>query len=59
MVHSSYGAVLASPAWRLVQALHTLVDEHQYLRVDGVPALGDLRAGDDELLQILADSTDP
>jgi acetylornithine deacetylase/succinyl-diaminopimelate desuccinylase-like protein len=59
VVHSSYGAILASPAWRLVQALHSLVDEHQHLRIDDVPALGEMRAGDEYLLKVLADSMDP
>jgi acetylornithine deacetylase/succinyl-diaminopimelate desuccinylase-like protein len=59
VVHSSYGTILASPAWRLVQALHTLVDENQHLCVDGVPAFGDMLPGDEELLAALARTMDP
>ncbi len=34
-VHSSLGAWLASPVWRLVKALATLVDEDEQVLVDG------------------------
>lgn len=54
VVHSSYGTLVASPAWRLVQALGTLVDEHQNLRVDGIPLLGEQLPGDDALLESVA-----
>jgi len=57
-IHSSYGAILGSPAWRLVQALHTLVDEHQHLTIDDVPALGEMRPGDERLLKVLAEEMD-
>jgi acetylornithine deacetylase/succinyl-diaminopimelate desuccinylase-like protein len=40
VVHSSYGTLLASPAWRLMQALTSMVDEHQNLRVAGIPGAG-------------------
>src|SRR5205807_588674 len=35
-IHSSDAAWVASPAWRLVQALHTLVDEDQRPAIDGI-----------------------
>jgi len=59
VVHSSYGTLVASPAWRLVQALGSLVDEHQNLRVAGIPALGEQLPGDDELLQSVAAAFKP
>src|SRR6185295_11366656 len=37
VIHSSYGTLVGSPAWRLVQALASMVDEHQNLRVEGIP----------------------
>ncbi|MCC7362478.1 MAG: M20/M25/M40 family metallo-hydrolase [Anaerolineales bacterium] len=54
VIHSSYGTLVSSPAWRLVQALSSLVDAHQNLRVDGIPALGAQLAGDAELLAVQA-----
>jgi acetylornithine deacetylase/succinyl-diaminopimelate desuccinylase-like protein len=56
VVHSSSGTIVASPAWRLIQALATLVDEHQDLAVDGIPALGELLPGDAELLASMAEA---
>jgi acetylornithine deacetylase/succinyl-diaminopimelate desuccinylase-like protein len=50
------GAWLSSPAWRLMQALTTLVDEDQELRVLGIPALGPRTADDERLLAELAAS---
>ncbi len=58
-IHSSYGAILGSPAWRLVQALHTLVDEHQHLTIDELPRFGEMRPGDERLLRVLAEHMDP
>lgn len=49
-VHSSVGNWVGNPAWRLVQALATLVDEHQNLRVDGLPRYGDISPEDERLL---------
>jgi acetylornithine deacetylase/succinyl-diaminopimelate desuccinylase-like protein len=55
VMHSSNGAWVANPAWRLIQALHSLVNEYQELAVDGLPALGELLPGDEELLQKMAE----
>jgi acetylornithine deacetylase/succinyl-diaminopimelate desuccinylase-like protein len=57
-LHSSDGAWIASPAWRLMQALTTLVDEFQELTVDGLPALGQMLPGDEALLQKMAQTFD-
>jgi acetylornithine deacetylase/succinyl-diaminopimelate desuccinylase-like protein len=51
VTHSSMGAWLGNPAWRLTQALNTLVNEHQELTVDGIPPIGQLLEGDEELLR--------
>jgi len=51
VIHSSYGTLIGSPAWRLVQALGSLVDEHQNLRVAGIPALGTQLPGDAALVR--------
>ena len=58
VIHSSTGAWIASPAWRLVQALSTFVDEHQDLRVEGIPRLGEMLEGDEQLLRGMADEFD-
>ena len=58
-LHSSEGAWIASPAWRLLQALTTLVDEDQGLTVDGLPRLGEMLPGDEALLIKLAAAFDP
>jgi acetylornithine deacetylase/succinyl-diaminopimelate desuccinylase-like protein len=55
VMHSSNGNWVANPAWRLIQALHSLVNEHQELVVDGIPPLGELLPGDEELLRKMAD----
>lgn len=54
VVHSSVGPWLKSPAWRLVRALASLVDEHQDLRVEGIPPLGAVSPEDEALLVRLA-----
>ncbi|MBI4771153.1 MAG: M20/M25/M40 family metallo-hydrolase [Chloroflexi bacterium] len=59
VTHSSMGPWIASPAWRLLQALTTLVDRHQDLRVDGIPALGTITEEDEQLLHKLAETFDP
>jgi acetylornithine deacetylase/succinyl-diaminopimelate desuccinylase-like protein len=58
VVHSSVGPWVASPAWRLVQALNSLIDEHQNLAVNGIPPLGEITASDDDLLRALAKDFD-
>jgi acetylornithine deacetylase/succinyl-diaminopimelate desuccinylase-like protein len=58
VIHSSVGPWVANPAWRLMQALTTLVDEHQELRVDGIPRLGTIAPEDEMLLRRLAESFD-
>jgi acetylornithine deacetylase/succinyl-diaminopimelate desuccinylase-like protein len=58
VTHSSLGPWIASPAWRLVQALRTLVNDDQELRVDGLPALGEITPDDEALLRQLAESFD-
>jgi acetylornithine deacetylase/succinyl-diaminopimelate desuccinylase-like protein len=58
VVHSSLGPWVASPAWRLVQALNTLVDQNQELQVEGIPALGAVSEDDEKLLRELALSFD-
>ncbi len=57
-LHSSDGAWIASPAWRLMQALTTLVNEFQELTVDGLPELGDMLPGDEALLRKMAETFD-
>lgn len=58
VTHSSYGPWIASPAWRLLQALGTMMNEHQELVVDGIPALGEVSPDDEALLRKLAASFD-
>jgi acetylornithine deacetylase/succinyl-diaminopimelate desuccinylase-like protein len=58
VIHSSVGTWVASPAWRLMQALTSMVNRHQELVVDGIPPLGVMMPGDRELLQNLAESFD-
>ncbi len=59
VIHSSLGVWVASPAWRLIQALDTLVDAHQRLTVDGIPEYGTILASDEGLLQEMAARMDP
>jgi acetylornithine deacetylase/succinyl-diaminopimelate desuccinylase-like protein len=54
VVHSSVGAWVGSPAWRLMQALTSMVNYNQQLVVDGIPAHGQMLPGDHELLQAMA-----
>ena len=56
VLHSSLGPWVASPAWRLVQALSTLVNAHQELSVDGLPPLGTIEPEDEALLHKLAET---
>jgi acetylornithine deacetylase/succinyl-diaminopimelate desuccinylase-like protein len=60
VMHSSNGAWVGNPAWRLVQALGTLVNEYQELVVDGggIPPLGELLPGDEDLLRKMAEDFD-
>ena len=57
-IHSSVGPWVKSPAWRLVVALSSLIDEHQDLKVDGIPALGAITPEDEALLVELARTFD-
>lgn len=57
-VHSSLGPWVANPAWRLIQALNSLVDKYQELAVNGIPPLGEMSASDDDLLRALAKDFD-
>lgn len=50
VVHSSIGNWVGNPAWRLVQALHTLIDANQNLVVDGLPRLAEVAADDEQIL---------
>ncbi len=51
-VHSGNGGIIPNPAWRLVQALATLKDEHDNITLDGLsellaePSRADLAAAD-------------
>lgn len=54
VIHSSAGPWVKSPAWRLVRALESLIDEEQDLRVEGIPHLGTITAEDEALLAQLA-----
>jgi len=58
VIHSSLGVWVASPAWRLIQALSTLVDAQQHLAVDGLPAFGTILPSDDALLCAAAERLD-
>jgi acetylornithine deacetylase/succinyl-diaminopimelate desuccinylase-like protein len=46
-VHAWHGAVVGSPAWQLVRALATLVDERQRFSADGLAELIPPRSADD------------
>lgn len=59
VIHSSLGVWVASPAWRLIQALDTLVDAQQRLTVDGVPLYGEMLDSDEGLLRSMAERIDP
>jgi len=50
-VHSALGMWVANPAWRLIQALNTLIDAHQDLAVDGIPPLGQMQKDDEQWLR--------
>lgn len=50
VVHSSLGPWIKSPAWRLVRALASMVDEYQELKIDGIPRLGTILPDDEALL---------
>jgi acetylornithine deacetylase/succinyl-diaminopimelate desuccinylase-like protein len=54
VVHSSAGIWVASPAWRLVQALHSMINEHQEMTVDGIPELSGMTEADEHLLRAMA-----
>jgi len=58
VLHSSFGPWVKSPAWQLVRALASLVDEHQDLEVEGIPRLGTITAEDEALLAELARTFD-
>jgi acetylornithine deacetylase/succinyl-diaminopimelate desuccinylase-like protein len=58
VIHSSVGPWVKSPAWRLVVALASLIDEHQDLKVAGIPPLGNMLPGDEALLTELARTFD-
>lgn len=53
-VHSSVAGLIASPAWRLIRALDSLVDENDTLAVDGLNAAPVVGAEDLTLLTELA-----
>ncbi len=59
VIHSSLGVWVASPAWRLIQALSTMVDAHQHLTVDGIPLFGEALPSDEGLLRAMAARLDP
>lgn len=55
VIHSSAGVWVGSPAWRLVQALNTLVNEYQEVTIDGLPELSGVLPSDEALLRAMAD----
>ncbi len=57
-LHSSEGPVVSSPAWSLVRALAALVEEAYRGSLDGLPP-GSVPAGDEQLLDVLAQGFDP
>lgn len=57
-IHSSIGNWVGNPAWRLVQALHTLIDAHQNLVVEGIPPLAEITPDDERLLARQAETFD-
>jgi len=57
-LHSSEGAVIASPAWSLVRGLAALIDDARRGAIEGLPP-GSIPVGDEELLDALARSFDP
>ncbi len=59
VIHSSLGVWVASPAWRLIQALSTLVDANQHLQVDDIPLFGEALPSDEGLLRAMAARLDP
>ncbi len=58
VVHSSLGPWVKSPAWRLVRALSSMIDEHQDFKVDGIPRFGMITPEDESLLEVLAHDFD-
>lgn len=58
VIHSAVGPWVKSPAWRLVRALASLVDEHQDLHVEGIPRLGVITLEDEALLSEMARTFD-
>lgn len=50
-IHSSLGPVVESPAWRLIRALRTFINDKEELTVPGIPPLGVLAPGDEALLR--------
>ena len=59
VIHSSLGVWVASPAWRLIQALSTMVDANQHLTVDDIPLFGEALPSDEGLLRAMAARLDP
>jgi acetylornithine deacetylase/succinyl-diaminopimelate desuccinylase-like protein len=58
VIHSSLGVWFGNPAWRLIQALSTLIDADEGLRVDDLPALSGQLAGDEPILRAMATRLD-
>lgn len=58
-LHSSFGPWVKSPAWRLVRALSSLIDDNQDLEVAGIPRMGVMLPEDEALLGELARTFDP
>lgn len=54
-VHSSVAGWLASPVWRLIKALSTIVNEHDEIIVDGFADEVIITPEDEELLSRIAD----
>jgi acetylornithine deacetylase/succinyl-diaminopimelate desuccinylase-like protein len=55
-VHSSVAGWLASPTWRLIKALATLVDDEENITIEGFQDEVVMRPEDEELLSKLASS---
>lgn len=53
-IHSSVGAWIASPIWRLIQALNTFVGEDEAIGIEGFQDGVTVRPEDEELLAALA-----
>lgn len=58
VVHSSLGLWVRSPAWRLIQALNSMLDADERPAIEGLPRFGTITPEDEHLLTLLAQRFD-